>query len=85
MLVNLKIGTIRCQTKWQVDNMHYPRHQNCAIQILEQMERSGVILDEDMVRLAIRIFGDWTHVVRKAKRQLYWLPKFKNANPHPIP
>lgn len=78
-------GPIRCLTKWQRDNMHYPRHQNCGIQILEQMERNGVILDEDFVRLTIKIFGDWTHVVRKAKRQLYWLPKFKNFNPYPIP
>ncbi len=38
-----------------------------------------------MAALAIKIFGDWTHVVRKAKRQLYWLPKFKNANPYPVP
>jgi signaling intermediate in Toll pathway protein len=53
--------------------------------ILEQMERNGVIPDEDLGRLAIKIFGDWTHVVRKIKRQLYWLPKFKNANPYPIP
>ncbi|CAF0705802.1 unnamed protein product [Brachionus calyciflorus] len=79
------IGPIKCLTKWQRDNMHFPRHQNCAIQILEQMERNGVILDEDFVRLTIKIFGDWTHVVRKAKRQLYWLPKFKNSNPYPIP
>ena len=61
------------------------RHQNCAIQILEQMECNGVLLDEDMVRLTIKVFGDWTHVVRKAKRQLYWLPKFKNANPYSLP
>ncbi len=38
-----------------------------------------------MAALAIKIFGDWTHVVRKAKRQLYWMPKFKNANPYPVP
>ncbi len=79
------IGPLVCHTKWQMENMHFPRHQNCAIAILEQMERNGVMLDEDMARLCIKIFGDWTHVVRKAKRQLYWLPKFKNANPYPLP
>ncbi len=79
------VGPLRCATKWQVDNMHYPRQQNCAIQILEQMERNGVMLDEDFVRLCVKIFDDWTHVVRKAKRQLYWLPKFKHLNPYPVP
>lgn len=49
------------------------------------MERNGVLLDEDLVRLTIKVFGDWTHVVRKAKRQLYWLPKFKHANPYSVP
>lgn len=43
------------------------------------------MLDEDFVRLCIKIFDDWTHVVRKAKRQLYWLPKFLHTNPYPLP
>ena len=34
---------------------------------------------------SIRIFGDWTHVVRKAKRQLYWIAKFRYANRYPVP
>lgn len=29
--------------------------------------------------------GDWTHAVKKAKRQLYWLPKFKYANRYANP
>ena len=63
--------------------MHFPRHQNCAIQILEQMERNGVIPDEEIGVLVIKVFGDWTHAVRKVKRQL--LPKFKNSNPYAVP
>lgn len=55
------------------------------MQILEQMERNGVMPDEEMGALVIKIFGDWTHAVRKVKRQLYWIPKFKNANPYSVP
>ena len=67
------IGPLRMANLWQRDNMHFPRQQTCAIQVLEQMERNAVILDEEFCRLTIAIFGDWTHVVKKAKRQLYWL------------
>ena len=84
MLNHIK-GPLRSTNVWQRDNFHFPRQQNCALAVLEQMERNGVMLDEDMVALTVKIFGDWTHVVRKAKRQLYWLPKFKNANPYPVP
>ena len=30
-------------------------------------------------------FGSMTHVFRKYQRMMYWLPKFKNANPYPVP
>ena len=30
-------------------------------------------------------FGREAHVTRKYRRMLYWLPKFKNINPYPIP
>jgi len=38
-----KLGPLRSLNGWQRENMHFPRHQNCAIAILEQMERNGVI------------------------------------------
>jgi evolutionarily conserved signaling intermediate in Toll pathway len=79
------IGPLRVENRWQRDMMHFPRHQSCALQILEQMEKNGVLIDEEFARQLIKIFGDWTHAVKKAKRQLYWLPKFKNANPYPTP
>jgi evolutionarily conserved signaling intermediate in Toll pathway len=65
--------------------MHNPRHQSCALKLLEKLENNYVLPDEDLCRLAIKIFGDWTHVVRKIKRQLYWGPKFKHINPYPVP
>jgi signaling intermediate in Toll pathway protein len=78
-------GPLRSTNAWQRDNLQYPRHQNCAIQILETMERNGVMPDEELGILVVKIFGDWTHAVRKVKRQLYWMPKFKNANPYAVP
>jgi hypothetical protein len=33
-----------------------------------------------MLKQLIDIFGDWTHAVKKAKRQYYWMPKFQYAN-----
>ena len=79
------VGPVRSLTKWQVDNMHYPRQQNCALSIMEEMEQNGVMPDEEFAELTIEIFGDWTHAVKKVKRQLYWMPKFKHANPYPVP
>lgn len=79
------IGPLKSVSAWQRENFHFPRHQSAAMLILEQAERNGLIIDEQFAALTIKIFGDWTHVVRKAKRQLYWLPKFKNANPFPVP
>ena len=31
------------------------------------------------------IFGIKAHAFRKYQRMMYWLPKFKNANPYPVP
>jgi signaling intermediate in Toll pathway protein len=79
------VGPYVVKSKWQMDNMHNPRQQNCAIAILEHMEQNFVCPDEELERMCIERFGDWTHVVRKVKRQLYWIPKFKNANKYPLP
>ena len=79
------VGPLRSSNAWQRENFHFPRHQSAAMLILEQAERNGLIIDEQFAALTVKVFGAWTHVVRKAKRQLYWLPKFKNANPYPVP
>uniref|UniRef100_A0A8C2E4Y3 ECSIT signaling integrator n=1 Tax=Cyprinus carpio TaxID=7962 RepID=A0A8C2E4Y3_CYPCA len=91
---------------------HYPRQQECGVQLLEQMENYGVCLCfcrrvnhfalmiyqffaflilpgimpnvETKVLLA-QIFGEKSHPMRKYQRIMYWFPKFKHANPFPIP
>ncbi|KAL8603686.1 hypothetical protein ACOMHN_017183 [Nucella lapillus] len=70
---------------WQVEFMHYPKQQQCAIDLMDQMEDYGVIPDHDFgVRLQT-VFGTEAHAFRKYRRMMYWLPKFKHANPYPVP
>ncbi|XP_061619100.1 evolutionarily conserved signaling intermediate in Toll pathway, mitochondrial isoform X1 [Phyllopteryx taeniolatus] len=64
---------------------HYPRQQECAVQLLEQMENYGVMPNVETKVLLVRIFGEKGHPVRKYQRIMYWFPKFKHANPFPIP
>lgn len=41
-LINLfPVGPLRVKSVWQRDNMHYPRHQNCVLFVLETMEQNG--------------------------------------------
>jgi hypothetical protein len=37
------IGPLRMESKWQREMMHFPRHQNCAIYLLENMENNSKI------------------------------------------
>ncbi|XP_061665017.1 evolutionarily conserved signaling intermediate in Toll pathway, mitochondrial [Syngnathoides biaculeatus] len=64
---------------------HYPRQQECAVQLLEQMENYGVMPNVETKVLLVRIFGEKGHPVRKYQRIMYWFPKFKHANPFPVP
>ncbi|XP_057709772.1 evolutionarily conserved signaling intermediate in Toll pathway, mitochondrial [Corythoichthys intestinalis] len=64
---------------------HYPRQQECAVQLLEQMENYGVTPNVETKVLLVRIFGEKGHPVRKYQRIMYWFPKFKHANPFPVP
>ena len=33
----------------------------------------------------IQVFGPKSHAFRKYQRVMYWLPKFRNMNPFPVP
>lgn len=41
--------------------------------------------DDEFGEILRDIFGDKPHVFRKYQRMMYWMPKFKNANPYPVP
>lgn len=46
---------------------------------------AGVIPDHEFGSILKKIFGPDAHAFRKYRRMMYWLPKFKNANPYPVP
>lgn len=78
-------GKMVSENVWQVEMMHYPKQQQCCVDILDYMESNGVIPDDDMGYQLIRIFGKKSHVFRKYQRMMYWMPKFKFANPYYVP
>ena len=44
-----------------------------------------MVPDDDMGAQIIRIFGQESHAFRKYQRMMYWMPKFKFANPYYVP
>ncbi|XP_048851055.1 evolutionarily conserved signaling intermediate in Toll pathway, mitochondrial [Brienomyrus brachyistius] len=64
---------------------HYPRQQECAVQLLEQMENYGILPNVETKVLLVQIFGEKSHPMRKYQRLMYWFPKFMHANPYPVP
>ncbi|NP_001229867.1 evolutionarily conserved signaling intermediate in Toll pathway, mitochondrial [Danio rerio] len=64
---------------------HYPRQQECGVQVLEQMENYGVMPNIETKVLLVQIFGEKSHPIRKFQRIMYWFPKFKHTNPYPVP
>ncbi|NP_001091354.1 evolutionarily conserved signaling intermediate in Toll pathway, mitochondrial precursor [Xenopus laevis] len=64
---------------------HYPRQQECAIRVLEQMEHYGITPNKQTCFLLLQIFGDRSHPIKKYQRMMYWFPRFKYTNPFPVP
>lgn len=64
---------------------HYPRQQECGVQLLEQMESYGIMPNVETKVLLVQIFGEKSHPMRKYQRIMYWFPKFKHLNPFPVP
>lgn len=85
MIQLLPEGKYVPENMYQEEFYHYPKQQDCILRLLDRMEGKGVCPDKDMVNILKRIFGPTGHPVRKVWRQLYWFPKFKNANPWPVP
>ncbi|KAF7279325.1 hypothetical protein GWI33_007416 [Rhynchophorus ferrugineus] len=69
----------------QAEFMHYPKQQQCIVDLLEQMEDNGVMPDLDMEDQLLAIFGSRGFPLRKYWRMMYWMPKFKNMSPFPLP
>lgn len=78
-------GKMIPQNFLQAEFMHYPRQQQCAIDVLEQMESNGVMPDTEVEMMLKNAFGKNSHPVKKFGRMMYWMPKFKNASPWSLP
>lgn len=70
---------------FQTEFQHYPKQQQCATDLLEKMEDNGVIPDGELETMLVNVFGKKGHPVRKMMRMFYWMPKFKNLSPWPVP
>ncbi|GAB0090994.1 Evolutionarily conserved signaling intermediate in Toll pathway, mitochondrial [Sergentomyia squamirostris] len=73
------------ENRIQSEFMHYPKQQQVQIDLLEQMEDNGVMPDVEMEAILVNTFGQRGFPVRKLRRMLYWMPKFKNLSPWPLP
>lgn len=71
--------------RFQAEFMHYPKEQKCATYILEKMENNKVIPDIETERILRNVFGKDSIPLHKFWRMMYWMPKFKNLNPWPLP
>lgn len=69
----------------QAEFLHYPKEQKCAVYILDKMEDKGVIPDAEMEKMLLNTFGKESLPIHKYWRMMYWLPKFKNISPWPMP
>ncbi|KAJ6635006.1 Evolutionarily conserved signaling intermediate in Toll pathway, mitochondrial [Pseudolycoriella hygida] len=70
---------------FQAEFMHYPKQQQCIIDLLEQMEDNGVMPDFEMQAILLNTFGRRGHPTIKYMRMMYWMPKFKNQSPWLLP
>nr|CAG4651881.1 EOG090X07J4 [Triops cancriformis] len=78
-------GQFMATNMFQVEFQHYPKQQQCAIDLLEQMEDNGVMPDVEIEDMLRNTFGKHSFPVRKYGRMMYWMPKFKNLSPWPVP
>ena len=46
---------------------------------------TAVVPDLELYHIVLNVFGERSVVMKKLKRMNYWLPKFRNVNPYPIP
>ncbi|XP_076756357.1 evolutionarily conserved signaling intermediate in Toll pathway, mitochondrial [Xylocopa sonorina] len=71
--------------KYQIMLFHYIKHQNAALAILNKMEDNFVLPDYEMQQMILNTFGKYSLVIKKCWSMYYWLPKFSQLNPWPVP
>ena len=69
----------------QAGFFHYPRQQDCLLNVLEQMSENKVRPDRETGELILSITGLDSSPYRKFARMRYWDSKFRNLSPFPLP
>ncbi|XP_019873986.2 evolutionarily conserved signaling intermediate in Toll pathway, mitochondrial [Aethina tumida] len=69
----------------QAELMHFPRHQQCVIDVLQQMEDNGIMPDKELGSIIVKIFGKQSYALSKYLRMIYWMSKVKDASPWKLP
>jgi len=85
LLEVLPKGKMIPENRLQGDFFHYPKQQQCATTLLHKMERNKVIPDEEMGDIMLNVFGKYATPYKRYCRMMYWMPKFKNLSPFPLP
>ena len=78
-------GKMIPENRLQADFFHYPKQQQCATSLLQKMEKNKVIPDEEIGDIILNVFGKYATPYKRYCRMMYWLPKFKNLCPWPLP
>lgn len=73
------------ETFLQADFHHYPKQQDCIVQVLDYMGDNRVVPDEELGEILLHIFGMYSGPYRKYARMRYWMRKFQNLSPYPLP
>ena len=78
-------GKMIPENRLQGDFFHYPKQQQCATTLLQKMELNKVIPDEETGDIILNVFGKYSTPYKRYCRMMYWMPKFKNLSPFPLP
>jgi len=78
-------GIYPAQNVIQAGFFHYPKQQECLLDVLVQMSENKVTPDREMGQLLQTIIGIDSTPYRKFARMRYWDSKFSNLNPFPLP
>ncbi|XP_067949229.1 evolutionarily conserved signaling intermediate in Toll pathway, mitochondrial-like [Watersipora subatra] len=78
-------GELVAKNLIQAEFMHFPRQQHTAMELLSAMGNNGVVPDDSMGDIIVSRFGKHSYVMKKYRRMMYWMPKFKHMNPYPLP
>jgi len=73
------------ETFLQADFYHYPKQQDCIVEVLSYMHENGVIPDDETGAILLNIFGMYSAPYRKFSRMRYWMKRFQNLSPYPLP